>query len=146
MELDQKTYDLGYLLSSLLPVDKAVEEVPLLRKIIEDNNGFIMSEDHPRPQKLSYPIKQNNSAYFGKIKFYAKSEMIDKIKESLKKNDKTIRFMITESEKERPQQRVVRIRKPAKLTPPSPMVEEKKPIKPEEIDEKLEEMLKKSSA
>ena len=145
MESDQKTYETGYLLTPLLPENKVMEEVSALRKIIEDNNGFIMSEDHPKMQKLAYPIKQNNSAYFGRIKFYVKSEMVDKVKESFEKNDKAIRFLITESGKEQSRQTPRTIRKIVKPTLSAPPAEERKPIKLEEIDKKLEEILKKSS-
>ena len=105
-----------------------------------------MSEDHPKMQKLAYPIKQNNSAYFGRIKFYAKSEMVDKIKESFEKNDKTIRFLITESSKEQSRQTHRTTKKITKPALSTPSAEERKPIKLEEIDKKLEEILKKSSA
>ena len=145
MESDQKTYEIGYLLTPLLPEDKVTEEVSVLRKLVEDSSGLIMSEDQAKMQKLAYPIKQNNSAYFGRIKFYAKPGTVGKIKESFEKNDKTIRFIVTESGKERSQQSPRKIRKITKPTLPAPTIEERKPIKLEEIDKKLEEMLKKSS-
>lgn len=142
MELDQKTYEIGYLLTPLLPEDKVAEKVSVLRKLIDDNSGFIMSEDHARMQRLAYPIARNNSAYFGRIKFYAKSEAVDKIKESFEKSDETLRFLLTKTSKEtaaRPSRKIRKIVKPAISTLSG---EEKKPIKPEEIDKKLEELIR----
>lgn len=147
MELDQKTYEIDYLLTPLLPENKVAEEVSALRKIIEESSGFIMSEDYAKTQKLAYPVKQNNTAYLGRIKFYAKSEAVGKIKSSFENNAQAIRFLITESGKERSRQAPRKTRKtPKPALSATPIAQEKKPIKPEEIDEKLEEMLKKSSA
>lgn len=141
MESEQKTYEIGYLLTPLLPEDKAMEEVFALRKAIEDNSGLIMSEDRARMQKLAYPVKQNNSAYFGRIKFYAKPETAGGIKELVGKNDKVIRFLINGAAKEDAPMIPRKIRTIAKTTMSTLEKEEKKPIKPEEIDKKLKELI-----
>lgn len=142
MESDQKTYEIGYLLTPLLPEDKVAEEVSVLRKLIDDNSGFIMSEDHAKMQRLAYPVARNSSAYLGRIKFYAKSETVDKIKESFEKSDKTLRFLLTKTSKETAAQPSRRIRKIVKPAAATISEEEKKPIKPEEVDKKLEELIK----
>lgn len=136
METEQRMYEIGYLLSPLIPEEKLDEEISILRKIIEDKQGFIMSEARPKMQKLAYPIKKLETAYFGWIKFTAAPSSLPEIK-----SPQFIRFLITEIIKET-------------LTPPpaKKIIKKKKTIisgikegvKFEEIDKKLEELLGKS--
>ena len=90
MERDNKTYEINYLMTPLLPEDKLAEETAVLRKVIEDNKGFVVGEDQPKTQKLSYPIKKFDSAYYGWFKFSAGAESIDNIKNGFDKNDGTL--------------------------------------------------------
>ena len=50
MDRDNKTYEINYLMTPLLPEDKLAEETAFLRKIIEDNKGFVVGEDQPKTQ------------------------------------------------------------------------------------------------
>lgn len=146
MDKDNKTYEINYLMSPLIPEDKAAEEAALLRKIIEDNNGFVISEDQPKAQKLSYPIKKFDVAYYGWFRFSATAGSLDNIKNILNKNEKILRILIAETGKENPVQfsprKIIRKPKPKDLSPES---SEKVEIKPEQIDQKLEEILKEST-
>jgi small subunit ribosomal protein S6 len=139
MENEQKIYELGYLLSPLLPEEKLDEEISLLRKAIEDQKGFIMAEARPKMQKLAYLVKKLENAYWGWIKFSVSPESIGVIKNSLEKlKDKVIRFLITETAKETlapaPVKRLIRKKKEI-------VSEIKKDANLEEIDKKLEELL-----
>jgi len=136
MENEQKIYEIGYLLSPLIPEEKLDEEISVLRKTIEDKGGFIMSEARPKIQKLAYPIKKLESAYFGWIKFTADPSSLPEIK-----NPQIIRFLITEIIKETltppPAKKIIRKKKTI-------IPEIKEGVKFEEIDKKLEELLGKS--
>lgn len=140
MENEQRIYEIGYLLSPLIPEEKIEEEIGSLRKIIENKKGLIMSESRPKLQKLAYPIKGNESAYFGWFRFNCHPETILEIKNSLEK-EKIIRFLLTQAVKER----LVLIspkkaRGKKKAVPPE--IKQRGEIKLEEIDKKLEELLK----
>ena len=147
MEKDNKTYEINYLMTPLLPEDKVAEETAVLRKIIEDNKGFVVGEDQPKTQKLSYPIKKFDSAYYGWFKFSAGAESIDNIKNGFNKNEKILRALVTEAGKENIAQFALRY---GVAMPKSEAVSsekaEKVEIKPEQIDEKLAEILKESSS
>ena len=136
METEQRIYEIGYLLSPLIPEEKLDEEISILRKIIEDKQGFIMSEARPKIQKLAYPIKKLETAYFGWIKFTATPSSLPEIK-----SPQIIRFLITEIIKEtltpHPAKKII---KKKKIMIP----EMKEEVKFEEIDKKLEELLGKS--
>ena len=147
MDGDNKIYEINYLMTPLIPEDKVAEETAVLRKIIEDNKGFVVGEDQPKTKKLSYPIKKFDSAYCGWFKFSAGAESIDNIKNGFNKNEKILRALVTEAGKENavqsaPRHSVVA----AKPEGSSLETSEKVKINPEQIDKKLEEILKESSS
>ena len=146
MEKDNKTYEINYLITPLIPEDKVMEDVAVFRKIIEDNKGLVLNEDQVKMQKLSYAIKKFDNAYFGWFKFSAGANAVDNIKNGFSKNEKILRALITEVVKDNIAQFAPR--KGAGMAKGEDSVSEtseKVEIKPEQIDEKLEEILKKSS-
>ena len=58
MERNNKIYEINYLMTPLIPEDRVAEETAVFRKIVEDNKGFVVGEDQPKMQKLSYAIKK----------------------------------------------------------------------------------------
>ena len=147
MERDNKIYEINYLMTPLIPEDKVAEETAVFRKIVEDNKGFVVGEDQPKMQKLSYAIKKFDNAYYGWFKFSAGAESIDNIKNSFNKNENILRALITEAGKENVAQFAPRHGIGAvKTEGSSAETLEKVEIKPEQIDEKLAEILKESSS
>lgn len=159
MDKDNKTYEINYLLTPLVPEDKIAEETAVLRKIIEDSKGFVVGEDQPKMQRLSYSIKKFDRGHYGWFKFSAGAEFIDNIKNGFDKNEKILRALITEAGKESVAQFATRYGRPVSAPPSdrrqatgaakpedlSSETAEKAEIKPEQIDQKLEEILKESS-
>ena len=147
MDRDNKTYEINYLMTPLLPEEKVTEETAVLRKVIEDSKGFVVGEDQPKTQKLSYSIKKFDSAYYGWFKFSAGAESLDNIKNGFNKNEKILRALVTEAGKENIAQFAPRYG--AAMPKPEGESSEKAgkvEIKPEQIDKKLEEILKESSS
>lgn len=132
METEQRIYEIGYLLSPLIPEERLDEEISVLRKIIEDKKGFILSEARPKIQKLAYPINKLESAYFGWIKFTADPSSLPEIK-----SPQIIRFLITEIIETPPVKKIIKKKKTI-------ISGIKEGVKFEEIDKKLEELLGKS--
>ena len=147
MDGDNKIYEINYLMTPLIPEDKVAEETAVFRKIIEDNNGFVVGEDQPKMQRLSYAIKKFDNAYYGWFKFSVGTEFVDNIKSNFNKNEKILRALVTEAGKENSAQFAPRYG--AAMPKPegaSSEKAEKVEIKPEQIDKKLEEILKESSS
>lgn len=147
MDKDNKTYEINYLLTPLILEDKIAEETAVLRKIIEDNKGFVVGEDQPKMQKLSYAIKKFDNGYYGWFKFSVGAEFIDNIKNGFNKNEKILRALVTEAGKENAAKFAPRYG--AGMAKPEEAFSEtteKVEIKPEQIDQKLEEILKESSS
>lgn len=143
MEKESKIYEIGYLLSPLIPEEKLDGDISALREAIEKKQGLVVSEERAKMQRLAYAIKKPHagnfeSAWFGWIKFMANPEFLSEIKNSFDKNQNLVRFLIINSLKEdtarRAPRKIIR-RKP--LTAP----EIKTEIKNEEVDKKLEELL-----
>jgi ribosomal protein S6 len=141
MEEKTKIYEIGYLLSPLIPEEKLEEEILNLRKLIENKESLIISEEKAKMQKLAYPIIKPNfgrveSAYFGWIRFLAKPNILLQIKDSFEKEPLIVRSMIAKIAKEGPAKKLFR-----KSIKPTVELKSKEKIQPEEIDKKLEELL-----
>ena len=147
MDKDNKIYEINYLMTPLIPEDKVAEEMAVFRKIIEDNNGFVVGEDQPKMQRLSYAIKKFDNAYYGWFKFSVGTEFVDNIKSNFNKNEKVLRALVTEAGKENAVQSAPRHSAVAAKPEGSSLeTSEKVKINPEQIDEKLAEILKESSS
>ncbi len=146
MERETKIYEIGYLLSPFIPDEKINDEVYVVRKIIEDRQCLITGEGRAKMQKLAYPIKKGpsekfESAYFGWIKFISSPDNLREIKERLEKTPNVIRFIVLEAPKEaankKPAAGAVKKKKPSKDE-----TSIKTEVKPEEIDKRIEELIK----
>ncbi|MEK7575845.1 MAG: 30S ribosomal protein S6 [Patescibacteria group bacterium] len=136
MEKEAKMYEVAYFFSPLVPEDRVSDEVNNMRSAIEVKQGIVIYEDKPKMQRLAYVINKFDSGYFGLIKFMIDPAIISSLKDDLDKNDKIIRFVISVSK--------VVARKPLRARRPVVVKhkEEKESIKLEEIDRRLEEILK----
>lgn len=147
MGKDNKTYEINYLINPLIPEDKVADEMAVFRKIIEDNKGFVMGEDQAKMQSLSYTIKGFDNAYFGWFRFSSGADAVENIKKEFVKNEKILRSLIASVGKNDAVQFVSKNGLGATKTEGvNSEIAEKIKIKPEQIDEKLEEILKKSSS
>ncbi|MCR4283744.1 MAG: 30S ribosomal protein S6 [Parcubacteria group bacterium] len=138
IEADPKLYEIGYLLTPLIPTDKLADEVNLIRSAIEKEKGLIVGEEAPKSRQLAYEIKKFNTASFGWIRFMARPDALEGIKKSFDANLNLLRFLILNAEEETVSQKPFKTikAKSAEETPESSREE----IKEEEIDRKLEEI------
>lgn len=143
MDKKIKIYEVNYLITPLIPEDKISEEVFVLRKVIEDNNGLIISEDQIKMQPLSYQIGGFDRAYCGWFKFSADPESVGDIQSGFKQNEKSLRFLFSEAGRENIATRNAFKRRIhlSKIGVDGEQKTEKTEIKPEEIDKKLEELI-----
>ncbi|MEK7477885.1 MAG: 30S ribosomal protein S6 [Patescibacteria group bacterium] len=98
-----KTYELGYLLSPLVPQDKVEESVETMyQAAIVAKEGSILFRIVPKMRALAYPVSKfiNNKrssfsdAYFGAVKFTAAPTAIAGVKETFTGDGDIIRFLI----------------------------------------------------
>ena len=143
MEKGKEMYEIGYLLTPLISIEKLDDEIAALRKSIEDKSGLITNEGRAKMQKLAYTITKKgmgslNDAYFGWIKFVVDTENVLEINDSFDKNLNIVRFLLIKTAEESAS------KKPAKPKTPKKKPEdiEKEEVQNEEIDKKIEELIK----
>ncbi|HCX27986.1 MAG TPA: 30S ribosomal protein S6 [Candidatus Portnoybacteria bacterium] len=135
-------YELIYLLSPLMErkdIDAAAAKVRSF--IIKDLGGQVKTADVWDKRKLGYPIKKQIFGYHAVVEFNLESDKIDELQKNLKSNSDILRFMIITRKllKEQP----LRQRRPAKPKPMvTPEIHKGEKVKIEELDRKLEELLK----
>jgi len=147
MEKELKNYEIGFLLKD----EKDSEEISeiLNRHQVE----FINPKEGLSRIRLAYPIKKENSAFFGYFYFSANPNQLKELEKELKLNKKLLRFIIvsklTMEAPSRPSIKTIK----RKVVPTTPLktVKPAQPIKKveptpmlsnEELEKKLEEILK----
>lgn len=98
-----KTYEVGYLLSPLVPEDQLVSLVSkIFEETIKASGGAVTSQLSPRLTRLAYPVakvinnKRSNyqDAYFGALRFQVFPDQIAKFKAELDRSDELIRYLL----------------------------------------------------
>lgn len=101
-EQEPKIYEIGYLLTPIIPQDALAENVvQTLKAPIDKLGGVITSEMDPSMIRLAYTIKKNignkkerfSDAYFGALRFKLLPEKAAVLKDVLDKSDKIIRYL-----------------------------------------------------
>jgi ribosomal protein S6 len=103
-------YEVGYLVSSVVPEEKVAEEAGNVRSTIEKSGSYVISEDMPRLKQLAYTIEKSVggknerhvSAYFGNIKFEVSRDSVAEIAKNLEANKTIIRFILLKVPREIP--------------------------------------------
>jgi len=83
-EKDIKPYEISFLL-------KNEEDAALVVKKLSDHGAEIIGEGAVSYIRLTYPIKKEESAYFGYVHFKAAPEAIKSVSDSLKLEPKILR-------------------------------------------------------
>ncbi len=165
---ESRTYEAAYLLKGDLGEEKALETGDSLRKLIEDEHGIVSLETKPRKQRLAYPIKKYDMAFFGSLKFILSAEKLASLKKNFEKLD-LLRLLLSQvkysketykrSSKKRVAPRLATVsipqpqpiageikneavaEEPKKEITPSEEAAGKEPLQVEEIDKRIEEIL-----
>jgi ribosomal protein S6 len=121
-------YQLAYLLSPELKKEE-IEKIQKDLTSFFEKEGVLDKVEEPLKRTLFYPIKKKTEAFLGAIYFYLESEMIKKLEEKLKGEEKILRYLIV-SEKA-----------PKKIKVEKKVAKPKK-VELKEIEKKIEEILK----
>lgn len=150
MEQKNNNYELSFWFSSRLD-EKAIEQkFDNLLKQLEKSGALMIFSQSPQLKQLAYPIKKERNAYFGYIRFELSKDSLARLEEGLRLNHDFIRFMVLNI-KPKQEEKVPRstFRKPVFRKERSKKEErmkeglkEEKVISLEELDKKLNEILK----
>jgi len=100
-----RVYEVGYLLSPMIPAESLVEQVEKnLKEAITTLDGQIVSEVSPRHINLAYPMKKNvehrrltfREAFFGALRFEALPQSVVELKKKLTLVPDLIRCLVIE--------------------------------------------------
>jgi ribosomal protein S6 len=135
MEETVKPYEISFLLRN-------EDDAAILVKKLSDLGAEISNEGPIERVNLAYPIKKETSDYFGYVNFNAKPEIIKGINDSLRLEPKVIRFLIITPPiaKMVPRRTDFHNQTEQTVDLAKPKVE---PLSNAELEEKLEEILKK---
>jgi small subunit ribosomal protein S6 len=138
----------SYELTILASTDTAEEDLKTLlegiKNLISQEKGVLEKETNPVKQKLGYAIKEKTEAFLVNLTFTLSPEGLKNLEKELKEKKEILRYIIVI--KKPIKEIITKIRRrPEKAV--QPVVEEKEESKSEkieleEIDEKIEEILK----
>jgi len=138
-------YELTILINSLLEQTDAQAVEEKLRHQIEELSGQVKKLNAWGKKKLAYPIKKQLSAYFASLEFELEPEGLEKIQQALRLNDDVLRFLLLAPEAVSPlsMKSKAALRPKTVVAAPSGIRAEKAAkVKIEELNKKLEELLK----
>jgi len=141
--MSTRKYELSFWLSSNLNESEAESLFNDITKQIDNFGGQILSTQIPQLKTLSYNIKKENNGYFSFVQFQGEEIKLDELKKKLNLNDKILRFTLVRISEQKQkafvkQIRHISTRKITKTTPKEP----EKEMSVEELDQKLNEILK----
>lgn len=142
MDVETKNYEIAYLLSLSVPENEVATYAGKITSLIGDSGGVVKFVEEPKMRRLAYPVKKEQSAYFGYTTFKTAKSSIGDFKKKLAFEPKILRFLIVEEEeKSIPMPRII-FREPAKKEVVTPReTEEKEKLDIVQLDKKLEEIL-----
>ena len=95
--LEEKTYELTYLISSRLD-ENAIQMARADIDSLINGIGEIIKSEGPKDIALAYPIKKEKRAFLGVIMFRAEKKKVLEVKRKLDKENKILRFLLISKE------------------------------------------------
>lgn len=131
-------YELTYIINPDLSEQEVVTQTDKVAGFINELDGEIKKESPIQKRKLSYPIKKEKEGYFISLDFQLSSDKLEKLNHQLKQEKDILRYLIISKkiQKIRPM-RVKKFKERIKVAE-----RPKEKVKLEELDKKLEELLK----
>jgi len=149
-----QVYELGYHIVSTVAEENVPKEVEILKEIVLQDGGSLISEGEPKLINLAYSMTKSvadikkvfNTAYFGWLKFETKSELMPKIKKAVDENPNILRYLLIKTVRENtlytPKLNVRAVNKEeSPKVKKSIKTDEKKAISFEDIDKSIEELV-----
>lgn len=93
-----RKYETTVLIKPTLEPEKANEVSEKLVKLIEDNNGKIITKSELESNKIQFEVKGHNSAYWLVINFEVEPNFIDEFERICRIDDNIIRYIVLKLE------------------------------------------------
>ncbi|MCX6736893.1 MAG: 30S ribosomal protein S6 [Candidatus Parcubacteria bacterium] len=150
-ESKKNLYELSYWLKDSLSEEESQTEKDQISGFLNELKGDVSEASSPHRKALAYPIDHFKEGYFGVFRFGLESLKISDLKSKLDANKNILRFLIVvyvtpklrtkPTKKEKKPEEMVENVEVAEIVE-EPEVKKEKEISFEELDKKLEEILK----
>ncbi len=99
MAMNQKMYELTYILTSVLSNEQIEEVVARVNEMIEGAGGTIIEVDEWGTRKLAYPVDKKRNGYYVNLYFEGSGTLIPRIERALTIDDNVLRSLILAMDK-----------------------------------------------
>jgi len=87
------TYELTYILNSVISEEQIADLVSRVDKYITENGGRILDKEVWGTQRLAYPIEKKRNGYYVDMTFEAPTELIARLERAMEINDNVLRYL-----------------------------------------------------
>ena len=95
----KKNYETVFILTPVLSDVQMKDAVLRFIKVITDNKGEVINEEHWGLKKLAYPIQHKNTGFYHLLEFKSEPSMISKLETELRRDEKVMRFLTVSIDK-----------------------------------------------
>lgn len=134
-------YELTYIINPLA-IDTGAAAAKVRDFIAANLGGEVKKEYVGEKKKLSYPIKKQAAGSYVIVEFSAESEKMDDLKKFLDLNTDILRHLLLTQHPSKPSKRPARVKPTTTALPAEEAAHKGEKVKIEELDKKLEELLK----
>ena len=95
----KKNYETVFILTPVLSDVQMKDAVLRFIKVITDNKGEVINEEHWGLKKLAYPIQHKNTGFYHLLEFKSEPSLISKLETELRRDEKVMRFLTVSIDK-----------------------------------------------
>ena len=95
----KKNYETVFILTPVLSDVQMKDAVLRFIKVITDNKGEVINEEHWGLKKLAYPIQHKNTGFYHLLEFKSEPSLISKLETELIRDEKVMRFLTVSIDK-----------------------------------------------
>lgn len=129
-----KYYQTAYLIDSALSEENAREIDASLQAFVSEQGGILGGAGGPTKKNLASPVKKREFAYLAYFTFRAEPHVLPLLNQKMKGESSILRFLLVEKKPER-------VSSPSLEQRNTAPKEEKKKVKIDELEKKIEEIV-----
>jgi small subunit ribosomal protein S6 len=89
----KKNYETVFILTPVLSDVQMKDAVLKFIKVITDNKGEVINEEHWGLKKLAYSIEHKNTGFYHLLEFKADPSLVSKLEVELRRDETVMRFL-----------------------------------------------------
>ena len=137
-----KNYELTYLITPEIAEEQARELQNRIISLIQTEGGILLEEKAILKRRLAYTLKHQGQAYLSTLIFQSAPEKLVNIEKTLKSESQILRYLILAVTAKKEVLTRRRMRPEVAFPGKAPVRKPEKKVELEEIEKKLEEILK----